>query len=186
MPTLSKPSQWGTRLEVKSATSDRLYIVSEKLDHGRPTGTWGCSCPGWKGYRGECKHLKSMGLKSCEPRRTPRPKGEGTGDNFGFTDAAYTHYDIRDGFGSAEEWMRQAEQHAQGRSRYRYASSEGWRRGHATSDMQLLGLTEMPPTVRGLVSAMRKVARQLHPDFGGDAEAFGKMIMAYERLLKMY
>lgn len=37
-----------------------------------------------------------------------------------------------------------------------------------------------------LVSAMRRQARILHPDMGGDAEQFREMFAAYERLLRYY
>lgn len=178
--------QWGTRIEVKSASSSKIYIVSEKLDHGRPTGTYGCSCPGWKSYGGQCKHLRSMGYMSCRPRREPRPKGHGVSDNRAFSDAAYAHYNIRDGYGSADEWIRQAEEHARGRGKYRSTGYRTSATNNKPTDMQLLGLSEMPAIVDGLKRAMRKMAKKLHPDFGGDPKAFGDMIMAYERLLKMY
>jgi hypothetical protein len=177
---------WTNRTEIKSASSSRIYIVSEKVSNGVPTGTWGCSCPGWKS-KGACKHLSTMGLTSC---RTPsaisqwqlkKPARHGPNS---FSDSAYRHYDIRDGFGSAEEWIRLAEQRASGRSRYQRPRQF---KPSQVSDMKLLNLTVMPADVKGLVSAMRKQAYIDHPDReGGDTERFKIMINAYERLLKYY
>ena len=53
-------------------------------------------------------------------------------------------------------------------------------------DMALLGLTEMPPDARGLLSGNSRQARVQHPDYGGTNEAFTAMFAAYERLLRRY
>lgn len=45
------------RFEVKSETSNRVYIIAQH----KTKRFWGCSCPGWKRYR-HCKHLKALGL----------------------------------------------------------------------------------------------------------------------------
>ncbi len=50
-------SQWEKRFEVKSETSDRVYIVAQNKQKRH----WACSCPGWKRYR-KCKHLQEIGL----------------------------------------------------------------------------------------------------------------------------
>ncbi len=43
------------RFQIKSESSDRLYIVAQtKLSE-----QWQCSCPGWIRYR-NCKHLKNL------------------------------------------------------------------------------------------------------------------------------
>ena len=47
--------QWTHRMEIRSSSSDRLYIVAQN----KANGTWGCSCPGWKIHR-KCKHLTAM------------------------------------------------------------------------------------------------------------------------------
>lgn len=52
---------WTNRFEIKSESSDRLYIVSQHAD-GRH---WGCSCPGWITGR-KCKHLTALGLPPHE------------------------------------------------------------------------------------------------------------------------
>jgi hypothetical protein len=174
---------WTDQIEIKSSSSSRKYTVAQKVEHGIPTGTWGCSCPGWKSYRW-CKHLSSMGLKSCEPRIQPRPKGFGVVDNENFSDSAYKHYNVSaEGFGNPSEWFRLAEEMARGRRRYAPRRNVF---GSLADDMALLGLTDMPAEVKGLVRAMRVKARLLHPDFGGSSEAFTKMFMAYERLLERY
>lgn len=174
---------WGTRIEIKSSSSSRVYIVSEKLISGCPTGTWGCSCPGWKSRR-NCKHLKTMNLVSCEAPLIPVARGEGH-YTVAFTDAAYRHYNVgaNGGFGSPDEWFRLAEEMARGRKRYTPPRRSA--PNHA-DDMKLFGFTTMPVDVKDLVSAMRKLARKLHPDLGGSKEAFTAMFMAYERLLTWY
>lgn len=48
---------WTNRFTLKSATSDRLYIVAQR----ETSGEWGCSCPGWRVHR-KCKHLRTLGL----------------------------------------------------------------------------------------------------------------------------
>jgi hypothetical protein len=46
---------WINRLQIRSATSKRLYTVAQR----ESDGVWGCSCPGWVTKR-NCKHLKAM------------------------------------------------------------------------------------------------------------------------------
>ena len=195
MTGLAKQSPWANQIEIKSETSSRIYVVAQKMEAGRPTGTWGCSCPGWKAYR-NCKHLKTMGLRSCSDRIQPAAKGLGAGDNRSFTDAAYKHYDVRTaGFGSSGEWFRLAEEMAGGRKQYTPPPRR--QAPGMAADMRLLGLTEMPLDVKDLTRAMRRRARLVHPDFTTtqhstkaekDAanEAFTAMQMAYERLLCRY
>ncbi len=47
-------------MEIRSETSDNLYIVAQN----RKTGEWGCNCMGWKrarpGMPRSCKHLRNM------------------------------------------------------------------------------------------------------------------------------
>lgn len=61
--TVKKPSgsvalpdndQWTNRFEIKSESSNRIYIVAQN----KSTGKWGCSCPGYLSKR-KCKHLIS-------------------------------------------------------------------------------------------------------------------------------
>lgn len=59
--TLPDNAQWKNRFEIHSATSDRVYIVSQNITHGH----MGCSCPGWRRYR-TCKHLSALGLPGHE------------------------------------------------------------------------------------------------------------------------
>jgi hypothetical protein len=197
MTSLSPSTQWGVRVEIKSSSSDRVYVVAERLRHGRPTATYGCSCPGWRGYR-DCKHLTGMHLTSCEVPIRPRPRGQGL---YAFTDI-YKRYDVRlEGFGTPDQWLDLAEEMARGRKRYvppkRVTPTQA-------SDMVLLGLAEMPADVKDLVRAYRRRARVLHPDVvhpssqehkrlhpkcpdcASAAEGFTTMVMAYERLLERY
>ena len=70
LPVLRKPygsialpdnDQWQYRFEIRSQTSDRVYIVAQnkKKKH------WSCGCPGWKRHR-TCKHLQNIGLPTHE------------------------------------------------------------------------------------------------------------------------
>ena len=52
---------WKNRFEIRSASSDRVYIVAQNIDKGH----MGCSCPGWRRYR-TCKHLSALGLPGHE------------------------------------------------------------------------------------------------------------------------
>lgn len=177
---------WRNHMEIKSETSSRLYTVSELVRSGIPTGTYGYSCPGWKRF-GECKHLTTMGLPSARERKAvttgPQTYKQRVQNAHSFSDAAYDHYDTRNGFGSADEWIRIAEERARGRGRYRRPTAAP---GIDWYDLKLLDLTAMPEDAKGLVRAMRKRAMVLHPDHGGDAEQFKAMFAAYERLIKYY
>jgi uncharacterized Zn finger protein len=53
--------QWRYRFELRSESSNRIYIVAQK----KSDESWGCSCPGWKRHR-KCKHLTAVGLPSHE------------------------------------------------------------------------------------------------------------------------
>ena len=53
--------QWENRFEIRSESSNRIYIVAQHKQKRH----WGCSCMGWKRYR-RCKHLNSIGLPSHE------------------------------------------------------------------------------------------------------------------------
>ena len=43
------------RFEIKSESSNRLYIIAQH----KSNLTWGCSCPGWIRHR-SCKHLTAI------------------------------------------------------------------------------------------------------------------------------
>jgi len=49
--------QWQYRFEIRSETSNKIYIVAQH----KANKYWGCSCPGWKS-RKYCKHLTAIGL----------------------------------------------------------------------------------------------------------------------------
>jgi hypothetical protein len=46
--------QWTNRFEIRSESSNRVYVVAQNKE----TGKWGCSCPGYCSKR-KCKHLIS-------------------------------------------------------------------------------------------------------------------------------
>lgn len=58
---LPDKGQWCNRFEIRSETSDRLYVVSQHKEKEH----WGCSCPGWRRFR-KCKHLENLGLPNYE------------------------------------------------------------------------------------------------------------------------
>lgn len=49
--------QYTNRFEIRSESSDRVYIVAQNIN-GR---WWSCSCMGWISRR-KCKHLEAIGL----------------------------------------------------------------------------------------------------------------------------
>ncbi|MDF2188683.1 hypothetical protein [Paraflavitalea sp. CAU 1676] len=53
--------QWQFRFQIESATSDRIYIISQNKKRRH----WACSCPGYKRHR-HCKHLSAVGLPGKE------------------------------------------------------------------------------------------------------------------------
>lgn len=52
---LEDNAQWTNRFEIKSETSNRIYVISQN----KKSKIWGCSCPGWITRR-KCKHLFSI------------------------------------------------------------------------------------------------------------------------------
>ena len=53
--------QWENRFEIRSETSDRVYVVAQN----KVKRHWACSCPGWRTHR-TCKHLSAMMLPAHE------------------------------------------------------------------------------------------------------------------------
>jgi len=52
---LPDSDQWRNRIEIRSETSSRVYVVAQRMS----TGEWACSCLGWKRHR-HCKHLSAI------------------------------------------------------------------------------------------------------------------------------
>ncbi len=52
---------WENRFEIRSETSDRVYVISQNKSKRH----WGCSCPSYR-VRRYCKHLKTLGLPCLE------------------------------------------------------------------------------------------------------------------------
>jgi hypothetical protein len=66
----SSSATWVNRWEITSMTSDRTYVVGQKVD-----GTWGCDCAAWKFHKAPkppCKHiLKVQAVESVDTSYTP-------------------------------------------------------------------------------------------------------------------
>lgn len=58
---LPSNSQWENRFEIKSESSDRIYVIAQNIKKRH----FGCSCPAWRIHR-KCKHLTALGLPSYE------------------------------------------------------------------------------------------------------------------------
>lgn len=52
---LADNDRYTNRVEIRSETSDRLYVVAQN----KRTKEWSCGCPGWIFHR-HCKHLRVM------------------------------------------------------------------------------------------------------------------------------
>ena len=50
--SLPDKGEWTNRMEIKSSSSDRIYVISQN----KKTKKWGCSCPSYR-VRRYCKHL---------------------------------------------------------------------------------------------------------------------------------
>jgi hypothetical protein len=69
LPTLRIPygsrlpdnAQWTNRFEIKSGSSNRIYIIAQN----KAKRFWACSCPGWRTHR-TCTHLKHLALPVYE------------------------------------------------------------------------------------------------------------------------
>ena len=68
------------RFEIRSETSDRLYIVSKS----KRTGKLECSCPDWVFRKRACKHIREMreflleaesSRKELSPEQKALPEG---------------------------------------------------------------------------------------------------------------
>ena len=94
---MSADPAWVNRIEIKSETSDRIYVVSQHAEKRY----WACSCPGWKSHR-KCKHLSQLGLPNHEqPFEVKNDHAEAKG----FLDG-YPSYDTTAGHGNAAEWQQ--------------------------------------------------------------------------------
>jgi len=58
---LPDSGQWINRFEIRSASSNRKYVIAQHATHRH----WGCSCPSWR-VRRYCKHLTSLRLPAHE------------------------------------------------------------------------------------------------------------------------
>ena len=58
---LPDEKEWTNRFEIKSESSNRVYIVSQH----KTKRHWGCSCPAWRTRR-MCKHLRALQLPAGE------------------------------------------------------------------------------------------------------------------------
>lgn len=113
-------NQWINRIEIKSETSNRIYVVAQHAEKRY----WGCSCPGWRRHR-RCKHLERLGLPSAEE---PFEIEEDHARKKGFLDG-YKTYDESAGRGSTTEWRQMFATRMgleEARSALGLASDAGW------------------------------------------------------------
>ncbi|HEY1377730.1 MAG TPA: hypothetical protein VGF55_13105, partial [Gemmataceae bacterium] len=94
---MSGDAGWVNRIEIRSETSDRVYVVSQHAEKRY----WACSCPGWRSHR-KCKHMATLGLPSHEQ---PFDMKKEHATEKGFLDG-YATYDTSGGHGSAEDWQK--------------------------------------------------------------------------------
>jgi hypothetical protein len=94
---MAENTTWINRLEIKSATSNRVYVVSQHATKRY----WGCSCPGWRAQR-RCKHLERLGLPGSEE---PFEIEKNHAKKKGFLDG-YKTYDASPGHGHSVEWQK--------------------------------------------------------------------------------
>lgn len=94
---MSKENIWINRIEIKSETSNRVYVVSQHTAKRH----WGCSCPGWRAHR-QCKHLEQLGLPCGE---VPFEVEKDHAMKKSFL-AGYRTYDATDGHGAAAQWQK--------------------------------------------------------------------------------
>lgn len=93
---MSQQEQWINRTEIKSETSNRVYVVSQHASKR----FWGCSCPAWRTRR-RCKHLEQLGLPCGEE---PFEVVNDHAKKKGFLDG-YQTYDDSVGHGSKADWQ---------------------------------------------------------------------------------
>jgi hypothetical protein len=90
-------NQWINRIEIKSESGNRVYVVSQHATKRY----WACSCPGWRRHR-RCKHLERLGLPSGEK---PFEVEKDHAMKKNFLDG-YTTYDDSHGRGQSREWQQ--------------------------------------------------------------------------------
>ncbi|HZY83671.1 MAG TPA: hypothetical protein VFE78_02465 [Gemmataceae bacterium] len=95
---MSRSDQWVNRTEIRSESSDRVYVVSQ---HAMKRYL-ACSCPGWRAHR-RCKHLAQLGLPAGEQ---PFEVEEGRAKKKGFL-GGYRTYDTSGGHGSPADWQKE-------------------------------------------------------------------------------
>lgn len=120
------------------------------------------------------------------PRLTPeeREARRKARNAFTFSDRAYQHYDPKtDGYGNAEEWIRQAEQIAGGRTTVNAGAKA---KTGLERDLELLNLDALPDTMAVLKKAFRNTMFTVHPDYGGTNEQCRDVLAAFDRLSKHY
>lgn len=191
--SLPDNAQYQHRMEVRSASSDNVYVVAQR----KSNGAWSCGCPGFISRRA-CKHATAMfppllaayggapaqlGAKSEEPKRTPTPAAVERARKVWKGETHRKYNPAAEGFGSVDQWIAAAEAAAHGRGAFRGARGAS---AKAVGDLDWFGLTSLPADVGGLKRAFRKAALRYHPDQGGNAVEFKAMVAAYERLLKGY
>jgi hypothetical protein len=159
---------WCNRFEVKSESSDRIYVIAQN----KSTELWGCSCPGYRTRR-SCKHLQHLRLPmpakllgSAQDRMSAAPKRTTPFMEGYKTDSTRAQ-------GSPQEWSAA------------FADRMGLKEATSTvgsnSPYAILGILASASWAE-IKSAYRKLVMETHPDRGGNAAAFRRVQAAYEVL----
>ncbi len=62
--------------EISVRTADEPYRTTVKYDEGGDSWESSCTCPGWRGPTGHCKHVAAVMVALRDEVRPPRPKGQ--------------------------------------------------------------------------------------------------------------
>jgi len=169
---MSKANQWINRTEIRSESSDRVYVVSQHavMRH------WACSCPSWR-VRRRCKHLEELGLPGGEePFEVPKDHSK----RKGFLDG-YKHYDAAEGYGSRANWQETFAQRMgldDARQALGLAADAGW--GEVRQAFQLAATESMAR----LVGDYERAAEAFGD--GGAAEQQAQSVQAAKFRLEAY
>ena len=119
------------------------------------------------------------------PRLTPeeREARRRERNRRGFTNATFKQYDPTDeiGYGNARQWRAAAGAAVHGDG-FTMEPPKPRHRSQLGADLAQFGLAELPPTIRELHLAYRRLAMTKHPNGHGTHQGFIAFQEAYDRL----